>query len=564
MPFIIRSRKRPDRPCGGYARKSEVDRMKHRTDSSRILLRIVSISLLVFLLPSKASPERFKGDVELIEKLTPGERLTYFGLQYLMSKYQIRQFLSLESGIERAEWIERFWIGNDPTPATETNERRIEHEKRIALARKLFGMKKAPGWDRRGETLIRYGMPGYRAKTFGDVGFYRMIPPGEMWYYESLDMLVQFHDYNLKGEFIYAIQPQGLTARQVLDRLKLVIEHSVNHEMAGIYLTPEEVGAISNFNPDKIDHMADPDIRMATPKDLIAGRDVRKMQRSANNFYKYLKENPFIYSFELDAAILPVYFDVTAFRGGPGRIRTEVNIEVPTSELRFIRREGRLNADVELKVLVRDFEMNPVSSASDRLRASQAGETFTGPSHIPGQVVVTLEPGYYRLGLEAIDVHSGLRGSFRTTLRLTSFDRSLRLSDIQFASSIRETEENTKFVKGNLRVIPHPLHAYRIPFPVTIYFEIYGLDTDADGLAFYEVEYRIVPLEKRRRGPVLEEAPIAISSRFETTGFGSTQVQRLEIATDNLWKGPFELIVTVRDRRSLLSVREGARFSILE
>ena len=514
--------------------------------------------------PVEAAAESFKGEVGLIKKLDPEERLTYFGLQYLLSKYQVRQLLSLESAAERREWIDRFWIDSDPTPATEINERRIEHGKRVKLARKLFGMKKAPGWDKRGETLIRYGMPGYRAKTFGDVGFYRMIPPGEMWYYESLDMLIQFHNYNLRGEFIYAIQPQGLTSRQILDRLKLAIEHSVRHKMQGIRLSPEEVRSISNFNPDRIDHMADPDIRMMTPKDLTAGRDAAKMQRSANNFYKYLKENPVIYSFELDAGVLPVYFDVTAFRGGPDRIRTEVNIEVPTDELRFIRREGILGADVELKVLVRDFEMNPVAAADDVIRASQEGKTFRGPSHLPGQVVVTLEPGYYRIGIEATDLHSGRSGSYRTNLELESFEHSLRISDIQFASSIRDTEENTKFVKGNLQVVPHPLHAYRIPYPVTLYFEIYGLDTDADGLAFYEVEYRIVPLEKRRSGPVLEEAPTAISSRFETTGFGSMQVQRLEIATDNLWKGPFELIVSVRDRRTRLGVEERASFSILE
>lgn len=538
--------------------------MKRRTAREWLSIAIVSMSLIALLLPAGASPEAFKGDIELIRKLPPEERLTYFGLQYILSKYQIRQFLSLDSGTERREWLERYWIDNDPTPATEINERRIEHEKRVTLARKLFGMKKAPGWDKRGETLIRYGMPGYRAQTFGDIGFYRMVPPGEMWYYESLDILVQFHNYNLKGEFIYAIEPMGLTARQILDRLKLVIEHSRNHEMAGIILTPEEIGAISNFNPDKIDHMADPDVRMATPKDLIAGGDVERTRRSANNFYKYLKEKPVIYSFELDAAILPVYFDVTAFRGGPDRIRTEVNIEVPAGELRFIHREGMLSADVELKVLVRDFEMNPVASASDRLRASQAGQTFTGPSHIPGQALVTLEPGYYRIGLEVTDLHSGRRGSYRTNLELTSFERSLSLSDIQFASSIRETEQNTRFVKGNLQVVPHPLHAYRIPFPVILYFEIYGLDTDTEGLAFYEVEYRIIPLEKRRRGAVLEEVPTAISSRFETTGFGSMQTQRLEIATDNLWKGSFELAVTVRDRRTRLTVEERARFSILE
>jgi GWxTD domain-containing protein len=541
-----------------------VIRMKRTSIRHTIISIGIAVIVLALQPPPDAASEGFSGDVERIRLLGPEMRYTYFGLQYLLNRHQIRQFLSLETEAERRDWIDRFWIDNDPTPATAVNERRTEHELRVSTARNLFGMKKAPGWDRRGETLIRWGMPGYRVQTFGDIGFYREIPPGEMWYYESLDMLIQFHNYNLKGEFIYAIEPQGLTGRQLQDRLKLAIEHSLNHEMAGIYLTPEEVGRIANFNPDKIDHQSDPDVRLATPKDLLAGWEVEKLQRSANNYYKYKRENPVIHSFELGASPLPLYFDITAFRGGPDRIRTEINIEVPTGELRFINRGGGIVADVELKVLVRDFEMNAVDSASNVIQVSRASESGGGPSLIPGQAIVTLEPGYYRVGIEANDLHSGRGGSFRTNIELVSLDRPLSVSDIMFASSISETEEPSRFLKGNLRVVPHPIHAYRIPFPVTIYFEIYGLDTDSEGLAYYEVEYRIIPLEKRRRGPVLEEVPTAISSRFETTGFGPKQIQRLEIATDNLWKGPFELIVSVRDRRTRMTTEKRASFSILE
>ena len=44
--------------------------------------------------------------------------------------------------------------------------------------------------------------------------------------------------------------------------------------------------------------------------------------------------------------------------------------------------------------------------------------------------------------------------------------------------------------------------------------------------------------------------PPAIDSSFESSAFGSTQAQRFEIATDNLWEGSFNLVVTVRDRRT--------------
>ncbi|MCK4236203.1 MAG: hypothetical protein KAX38_03725, partial [Candidatus Krumholzibacteria bacterium] len=147
---------------------------------------------------------------------------------------------------------------------------------------------------------------------------------------------------------------------------------------------------------------------------------------------------------------------------------------------------------------------------------------------------------------------------------LPSLNESPAISDIQFASSIEETEENLKFVKGNLQVVPYPLHIYRIPFPLLLYFEIYGLDTDNKGLAFYTVEYSIVPLKKRRKGPVLEDIPPAIISRFEATSYGPRQAQRISIATENLWEGPFKLIVSVMDRRTLKESKKTANFSILD
>ena len=136
------------------------------------------------------------------------------------------------------------------------------------------------------------------------------------------------------------------------------------------------------------------------------------------------------------------------------------------------------------------------------------------------------------------------------------------MSDIQFASAVRETEANQDFVKGNLQVVPHPSHASRKPFPLWMYSST-GLDLDPEGLAFYRVEYRIIPLEKRRRGPVLEETA-AISSSFETNGYGATQPQRLSVATENLWEGRFRFIVTVTDRRTFRTATKYEDFSILK
>lgn len=535
------------------------------------MMRVV-VSLLLFILaaplPARAMKDSFPGEIKFMQRLGSEERLAYFGIQYSMNKHQRRAFLSIPGAAERAAWLERFWIERDPTPATPENERKIEHEKRVALARKLFGMKKAPGWDKRGEMLIRYGLPTDRTQTWGSVGFYDMTPPGEIWYYESLDMIVQFQNTNLKGEYFFASDPVGRSSRRELDRLQNVtdvLKYGVMKDLYPLqYMSPDEVKDLVDFNPDDIDYVADVETRMIALKDRIAVIEKEKLQKKINNFYANMDERPIVYSFELNQQLLPLYFDVTAFRGGERMLRTEINFEVPVNEIAFMQRGGTNVAEVEFRVLVRDINMKEIASGADVIRPTISGEKYTGPSLLPGQVVLALAPGYYRIGIEAHDRGSERRAVLTTNLELSTFDGSPAVSDIQFASSIRETEDNQRFVKGALQVVPHPVHAYRTPFPLSAYFEIYGLDTDREGLAYYRIEYRIIPLEKRRRGPVFEEVSAAISSSFETNGYGSMQPQHLSIATENLWEGSFRFIVTVTDRRTGRAATRTEDFSILK
>jgi GWxTD domain-containing protein len=529
---------------------------------------VLVVAMLAAPAPARARKESFPDEIKLLKGLTPEERLTYFGLTYLTSQYQRKQFLSIPSIEGRSEWTDRFWADLDPTPATEENERKIEHEKRVALARRIFGMKKVPGWDKRGETLIRFGLPSERTQTWGTVGFYGMTPPGEVWYYRSLDMIVQFKNFNLKGEFIYSSDPVGRSSRRELDRLQNVTDlfkYGVIQQIFPTqYMSPDEVKDLVDFNPDDIDYVADSETRSLSLKDRIAQIEKEKLEKSINNFYTYMDERPTVYSFEINQRLLPLYFDITSFSGGGRTLRTEVNFEVPASELQFVQKEGKQMGEVEFRVLVRDINMHIVASACDTIRPTAVGERVSVSGLLPGQVVLALEPGYYRVGLEACDRNSRRRAAFRTNLELVPYSASPSISDIQFASRIAETEENQRFVKGALQVVPHPIHAYRKPFPLSLYFEIYGLDTDAEGLAYYRIEYRIIPLEKRRKGPILEEVPSAISSSFETNGYGSSQPQRLSVATENLWEGPFRFIVTVTDRRSFRTATKSEDFSILK
>lgn len=529
----------------------------------QISILVMAVAVISCIL---SSPAGGFDEEKLVNELRDYEKQDYYALQYLMNKYQKRQYLTLDDPLERKRWIEDFWAYKDPTPSTERNERRIEHEKRVKVARKLFGMDEPPGWDDRGETLIRYGMPSVRTETPGNIGFYKMVPPGELWYYETLDMLIYFQDFNLNGVYIYAIEREGQTSRQTLDQLKAMRQfYTLSNTQRLMFTTFNEIQSLIDFNPDDIDYSADPDQRMNRIKSFHDAIEKGKMEKSKRNFYKYLSENPTIYSFEVNYKPLPVYFDITNFKTEGNLINSEVGFEIPSEEIRFMKKSGILEARVNIGVMVRDLDMKTVASGSDVINISQEeGDYFRGPQYIPGQVSLMLPPGYYRVGVEAVDMNSSHRGAYNTSVNIEPMENRLAMSDIKFASDIIESDGGGKFARGGFKIIPHPTRAYRIPYPVTFYFEIYGLDTDPAGRTYYSVNYQITPVGKRREGPVLKETSTAVSSEFRSEGVGSAQIQRLQIATDNLWKGRFRITVQVQDRRSLKRVEKSSKFSILD
>ena len=65
----------------------------------KILRPLAFVSLLAFSVScpagDAASEENFDGERELLKRIEPEERYTYFGTQYLMNPHQALQYLSL-------------------------------------------------------------------------------------------------------------------------------------------------------------------------------------------------------------------------------------------------------------------------------------------------------------------------------------------------------------------------------------------------------------------------------------------------------------------------------------
>ena len=487
------------------------------------------------LFAATATLHAFPQEKRLVARLPADELREYYGLQYLLSDTQKMESLSLATASKRALWLDRFWTAADPTPATKANEVRMEHAQRVAAARQLFGRADPPGWDDRGEILIRFGTPSLRMNNLTSVG---LQLPQELWCYDVLNMSVTFTDINLKERFTYDCPQKRLIA-------------------PGSPIEPPKV----------VDDIAETRFRMelaATRPNRIWEMECMKARHADQNFQVYMDIYAGVYPSDIEWAPLPCSFDIVSFRVGDRTDRTEISFEVPAERRAPAGSDAARGAEVELGVLVRGDNLNEVASGEDSIEIAAPAGTGAGQDLVPGQIVLALKPGHYHVGIEARETNSKRRAVFKTDVDVPAYKASPCISDIQFASSITESKENSRFVKGNLRVVPHPLHAYRIPAPIVFYFEIYGLDTDREGKTFYRVEYRIIPLEKKRWGPVLQEMPANVGSALETSGYGSTQPQQLSIATNELWEGPFRLDVTVTDRRTFKTAAQSAKFSILK
>jgi len=103
---------------------------------------------------------------------------------YIISDFERRAFLAMESDRERDMFINAFWKNRDPNLSTPENEFKDEHYKRLAYAREHLGKgTPTPGWRTdMGRVYILLGPPTDMEHNPNTSDFY----PLEIWFYQGL------------------------------------------------------------------------------------------------------------------------------------------------------------------------------------------------------------------------------------------------------------------------------------------------------------------------------------------------------------------------------------------
>jgi GWxTD domain-containing protein len=138
--------------------------------------------------------------------MTDEERHPYDDIAPLLDAEERELYLGC-SDAKREDWNRRFWMENDPTPATELNERRLEHFARVTIADKALSDERrntrGASTDR-GATLIRFGPPDQKLYDLGSSG---TSGGWIVWQYAAAKgyFNMYFHDEFLNGDYHFPI-----------------------------------------------------------------------------------------------------------------------------------------------------------------------------------------------------------------------------------------------------------------------------------------------------------------------------------------------------------------------
>ena len=173
---------------------------------------------------------------------------------------------------------------------------------------------------------------------------------------------------------------------------------------------------------------------------------------------------------------------------------------------------------------------------------------------------IELEPGEYNFAIEFQEERTKNTGAYREKIKIDSYPfGKLNISDILLASKIDRAEEDSKYTKNGLRIIPNAARIFQRDQLMYVYFEIYDLIVNAEQKTNFIVEYTVssksdkdVPAIKRiftGLGKFLgvKTDKNEITASFEYDGTMPTDNINLSIDLSAAKTGLYDLTIKVKD-----------------
>jgi GWxTD domain-containing protein len=436
-------------------------------------------------------------------------------LRIFLSESEIQAYPSLSRDL-RHEMFRTIWASLDPTPTTDRNERKEEHYRRLAYARKAFLRKASPAWDRRGDLLIRYGSPFTRNIISANIEEGSVIPPREIWTYLWPKMEFHVADLLATGDF--------------QDDFRWMPSNRPGMGHGG----PVDVGVTISRELDE--------------PWAVAQAEKFHQERLLGQGFHALREEAQAYLHDFGGRNLDYVFDVMNF-AAPSAAKTmvEIGLLFRAADLAFTGK----TAELDVEVVAKTMDYREVSRASHTVRQSRPSSSFHGL--MADEISLELPPGDYRLALQVRDAKSGNIGIFTTQSKVREFSADrLQLSDVQLASTVEGGKGGQRFSKGDVLVVPHPGGVFPQGSAVGLYFEVYGLTVPREGEASFTITFTVTSKEAKT-----DDRP-SISISNEGASRDRNIQKYLSFNTSNMEPGLYEVEVSVEDHVAHLSTKQSA------
>ncbi len=461
-----------------------------------------------------------------LDRVSPHERAFYDDISLVGSQEEIEAFGAIKPE-DAPEFLRQFWARRDIDLILGVNRRRLEHYRRVWVARTQFSKGRTP-WDRRGEIYIRYGEPYFRQRSWEGnfqkamdrkvqavrqrqatriYGAMRTNIPDLLEFLSGNSLTINLDttfarpnanrfipgfkhfgkDMHLYRGPVYplpALGP-GYTILPAGGNTPVMWESWIYPYIKGgieFVFTDEFNGYDYDFAPIPTVH---------TPLDVLKAHEAvfgrfrtRVREEASEQVFRALKSKArSLYLPEDLTEPLTSHVAAVDFRGDRDSSRVEIYLEVPVEEITPTEQGW----PGERWVVVYDRTWREVHRSIDRSPL----QTLPGfDEELLDVTAFNLPPGDYFMAMKVRDLKSKRTQVIRDSLRVEGYGGdSIRVSGIEIARRIEPTTEEGKFVKQGLEVIPMPSLTFKRNKDVFLYFEVYNLTRDAQGRTHYQVDY---------------------------------------------------------------------------
>ncbi len=479
------------------------------------------------------------------------------------------EIASYKSASNKGQWLLRFWHRVDPTPATQANERLVEHYQRLQVARTRYRSPQPRGYDDRGMIYVRYGEPdNVYTSPMG-----RNTRGNESWGYHRLgDVSFDFVEYGalyrLESDLRRAIESVPQNLRDALDLL------------AELFLARQSLNIRYQVIANKLDQL-----RRFRSKDIPVQAALAEANRAI--LYDYMVRNEerqqalprHTTDFTVREDRLNLILSFALFAAGESekekgdKSRLELYYAIPLQQLHAAEMfAGGSRRDLEMYFSVFTRNYKRVAQVEKAIALDLAA--VLSQKDYLGQLTFFLQPDTYRVALDIQSPQTHQRGLIQMQVAVPAFPQDrLSMSDVELASIVRPASPEDReqgFIKNGLYVRPYPYRVLVRQQPIFVYFEIYGLFLNESGTARYRVTYEV---EQKRPSGVLallsalnpfggQKSSLSLSYEYTTGNRHVPQYTSLDYS--GLQPGEYTLVVRVRDLVSGMEGQKGLKIKLIE